>query len=549
MKIYMEEKKNIPTENHFWGKLFATGNLNILANRVNENTNLAQTVENLNTELIKYVHPNNNASGAIQDLGKFHEGYCISIATKRPANMKNKLYIPRKGFGKAETWVICTDDEESKKQLMSWLVSMKLKRQKTINDILVEKKSQNIPKIPKTAGELLRPKPYKPKIKRGGPSHKDGYMILLQDWSPCSVKCGGGTSTQQWICVPPQEGGRPCPGDSLLTRKCNKHPCPGVHKGLKLPKNDKTHVTLLPIYAALPFSKRPENYVECEIKESDVLYATKDFDPKHKIEVKMPARLVMNTQTISLFKDESYATALVVFNLTETAITLSKKDPCCFYLTNANRDIQICGFSKTCGTKEKPIWVSKWSRDFDYFVTKCHKDLEETDLKAKLNGKIPPIHPQAPGANGGGIRVDIPNMTNLQSQVVRGKRSVIKKAQSTNIQLKMDKQVDQVHKVSLTALRREINLEDLVTKEEKAKATAETEQLKEQFRQEKKKKKILHQALRMRERSYQQVQLAKNTQFKINEVKHETKVEIKFKRAVLKKKLETIRRKVNVRTD
>jgi hypothetical protein len=56
----------------------------------------------------------------------------------------------------------------------------------------------------------------------------DGYWILLSDWSECTLKCGGGYTYQQWMCIPPRRGGKPCVGQSVRTKPCNRKPCPNV---------------------------------------------------------------------------------------------------------------------------------------------------------------------------------------------------------------------------------------------------------------------------------------------------------------------------------
>ena len=131
-------------------------------------------------------------------------------------------------------------------------------------------------------------------------SADDGYFVLLQDWSPCSLKCGGGTTTQQWLCVPHKNKGHPCLGDSELTKKCNEQNCPSVESsnGINLPPANPTHVNLKPIYKALPYSNRPQQFVKCFIKENDVLYKSKEFDPEKKMDIKVPGRIIMNTQSI-----------------------------------------------------------------------------------------------------------------------------------------------------------------------------------------------------------------------------------------------------------
>lgn len=537
MKDLKNRNQNIPGPHHFWAKLLATGNLNILSNRKLEDTNLADSLENLNTDTIKYVHPGDNASGAIKDLGSFSEGHCISISTLKADHIKNDLFSPSKDDGEDETWIICTEDEEQKKKLMSYLVSMKLKRQANLKEIQLDKK-QN--KKFKYASQLFKPPNLNPQIKRGGPSANDGYLILLQDWSPCSVKCGGGISTKQWMCVPPKNKGKPCPGDVIEERKCNLKPCPrapGVLFSNDQLNNEKDHVTLKPIYIALPFSARPQNYVECVIKESDVLYATKEYDPEQKNKVKVPARMVMNPNTISVFRDDGYTTALFVFNLKDTQFSTSVDDHCCFYLTNQNREQELCDFDNNCGTKQDPKFVNSWKNDIDFFIQKCQRPLQETDLNRKPGKKRPPGIPQGPLGSGSG------EGSGPQQQILKKKRAIIKKKISDSLQLEMDKKVDQTQKISMNAIRREINLEDLIKNEEIEKGRGETQELEVQVEQEKKKKQLLDMALKTREQSYSEIRLAKNTRLKMDDIKQDTKMDIKFKRGVLKKKIEEIRHK------
>jgi len=526
----------IPTQHHFWGKLLATGNFNILSNRINEDSTMADTIANLNTDLIKYVHKSDNANGAIKDLGAFHEGHCISVATLSPDPQKKPLFNPSTDYGMDHTWVICTEKKKEKEALMSYLISIKLKRQELLNDFQTEKK------LPATASELMKPKPFNPKVKRGGPSADDGYMLLLQDWSECSVKCGGGISTQQWMCVPPKKKGLPCPGDTEITKRCNKQPCPSIlGASLHLPKNDKTHVTLNPIYAALPFSKRPQSYVDCEIKENDVLYKTKQFDPTHKTEVKIPARLVMNTQTISVFQDDGFETAFAVFNLSDTALMMNPEDHCCFFLTNQNRELELCGFGHNCGTKQNPIWVNEWKRDISYFLQKCHDKLEETNFNKLLKNHLKHGSKGAPGG-ANGVPLDM-GSSSISNEMIKSKRSIIKKQVNSNVEVEMEKKVGETQKVAMTAIRREINLEDLIAKEEVQKQKIRSEELSHQIKQEEKKKEVLRQALKKRAESYKSVRLVKETQIKMNDIKTETKRDIKFKRSILKKKIAEIRNK------
>jgi len=71
-------------------------------------------------------------------------------------------------------------------------------------------------------------------------------------------------------------------------------------------KVSKKYIVLKPIWKNLPFTSRPQRYIKCQIKESDVLYRTWNSPFAKATKVKIPARLVMNNHTISLFEDEDY---------------------------------------------------------------------------------------------------------------------------------------------------------------------------------------------------------------------------------------------------
>jgi hypothetical protein len=58
----------------------------------------------------------------------------------------------------------------------------------------------------------------------------DGYWSILQDWTQCTKKCGGGLSYMQLMCIPPKNGGKNCMGQPIRTRPCNPQPCPTVKR-------------------------------------------------------------------------------------------------------------------------------------------------------------------------------------------------------------------------------------------------------------------------------------------------------------------------------
>ena len=550
---------HIPGKNYFWAKLLANSNLDILSSRKDEDNTNAHLIENLNTDLIQFVNPDDNANGAIKSLGNFKEGSCIRVNLNVPSAKKEPNYNSRTADGQHTTWVICVDKDQKKKELQEYLVSLKLKRQKDIDDVLTEVKPKD-PNEAKSASEIMGNKSSKPAVRKyTGPdaSPDDGYFILLQDWSECSLKCGGGTMTQQWMCVPPKNKGKACPGDDIWTKKCNEHACPSAQltSSITPPSKDNRHVNLPPLYKALPYSNRPQQYVKCFIKENDVLYKSKEYDPLKRNDVKVPGRIIMNTQTIAVYRDESFNSALFTFNLQDTVFKYSNTDHCCFFLINANRQYEMCGFNNNCGSKANPIWAKGWSYDFDYFQKKCFRDLKENQLD------LPPppvmlktkVNSNQPGLGKTSVSIHLPSSVNnnqllpgvadAAKDIVGARKQAIEQEIDKNAETELDKKVQETQKVSLTAIRREINLEDMIKDEENQKGQDEVRELTVQVQQEKKKKQVLEQALQMREKSYEKVKSTKTVQKQIESIKQEAKVDIKFKRAVLKQKIAQIRAK------
>ena len=84
----------------------------------------------------------------------------------------------------------------------------------------------------------------------------NGYWIIIQNWTDCSLRCGGGKSYLQRLCIPPKFGGNPCIGETLISRSCNNLPCPDI---LDLNENNRTEV-LKPTIKVMQFTNRPQRY-------------------------------------------------------------------------------------------------------------------------------------------------------------------------------------------------------------------------------------------------------------------------------------------------
>ena len=216
-----------------------------------------------------------------------------------------------------------------------------------------------------------------------------GYWILLQDWTKCSQKCGGGFSYQQRMCVPPKAGGRPCQGSALLKKKCNTHPCPSVNALLTLIEKSKKSTdpatSPKPIVKVGVFSNRPQRYSKCVIKENDAFIMTKVVGSRDPI--RKPIRIMMNPMSISIFNDDTYQELFYSFDMHKTKFIVSKTH-CCFVLQDNWKKESICGYNEYCGKRKENIWVDGWSNDFKLFNGECRQELKSTkNLNDLLAGK------------------------------------------------------------------------------------------------------------------------------------------------------------------
>ena len=151
----------------------------------------------------------------------------------------------------------------------------------------------------------------------------DGYWILIQDWSQCTLKCGGGLQYQQLVCMPPKLNGKQCEGPAVRTRACNNQICPTIlDNEIKVDKgfsylNSEYNLTnrteLPPIVKVMPISKRPSRYDKCHIKEDDSMMVKNDQTTKSfAVLPKVPVRIVLNDKTFSVFQDDVIINILIM---------------------------------------------------------------------------------------------------------------------------------------------------------------------------------------------------------------------------------------------
>ena len=323
-------------------------------------------------------------------------------------------------------------------------------------------------------------------------SPKDGYWLTLQEWSQCSKKCDSGTSTFQRMCIPAKKGGKPCKGDALLVKPCNRQPCPKVTSKSEEMKNKENTTILKPIVKIMPFTNHPQRFTLCKIKESDMMIFDDGKDPIKQNEplfrgkdidsiggIKIPSRVVMNTKTLSIFAGDSFETLYLSFSIKKTKFYKIKNRKNCFKLIEtASRYTTLCPYNAEVSSTE----FEAWETDFFTFRDKCsrpNKDLdgkEEKDLKKKIADSMEKAKQQT---------IDEAN-----------EERKTKKAEKNDDNSSL---VKETNTIAMKAIQKESNLEELIKQEAEEKNKAEEVALRNQIIMEKKKQTCVAKAIREKE--------------------------------------------------
>lgn len=210
----------------------------------------------MNMQFVNPILEIGDYGGGIQDIGKFSEGYCFKIFTTAASEKT--------------TWVFCLDDQVQKNTLMQKIKMLRIHQQRQNGHILDE--------------HIVRKESIAEKIMNGHQDNygkeqvtvlglnfnkrrvsNDGYWVIIQDWTECNLKCGGGNSTLQRLCVPPIQGGNPCEGTSVIVRRCNMQPCEGVISRNEI-VNKTNEITKRTVVKVLPIYNKPQQYDVSEFK-------------------------------------------------------------------------------------------------------------------------------------------------------------------------------------------------------------------------------------------------------------------------------------------
>jgi hypothetical protein len=430
--------------------------------------------------------------------------------------MSEKTPVPEKGVDK--TWYLCSDSEETKNKLMNLVIKLRLKKQH--NAGLWFKK--NLPPKKETMSEILSPK-----IPTLGETVQvenmlNGYWIMLQDWSSCSKKCGGGESYQHLMCVPPKNGGKPCEGEALRSKPCNPQPCPSINEAAAvLPSQGREKVNKA-IVKMMPISSRPLRYDKCHLKESDALFTK--FKPGVGITenpMKIPARVVMNEKSVTIFTDETLATEIGTFIIEKTSLKLLTEKPNCFYLESETIKGEFCNLDAS----SKVSFTDEWNYDFNLFKIQCHTERDVIKLNQKEEQEL---------QNELDKKIDSAKLDVLSERTKRIKQ----RAAETPIN-----KIEKLQETTMMAMNKELKIDELLQREEVEREQAEERELKLKLELEKKKDECLIKSIKEKELD-DQFNLSKQQQEKeANNLKEEAKQQILNKRKQVKMKIMQMRKR------
>jgi len=286
--------------------------------------------------------------------------------------------------------------------------------------------------------------------------------------------------------------------------------------------------TLKPIVKAMRVSQRPTRYDKCHIKEGDALMTRESHEASQMgyegIKETFPARLVMNNKTLTIYQDESYKTILGSFLLESTKLLRMTTKKNCFQLKSLNKLTEVCEIQ---GSKNN--FVEEWDYDFNLFKYQCKSSRPEIQIGVNEEKKLENEFKE--------------KVAEAKVDIVRERQAALKKAVQQKDELLIKKKVQGTQSMTLQAVHKELQLEEMLEKEEKAREALEIEEINADIEKEKKKKECLLNMIKERQLEDQYNLGKQESEKQVFELKEEAKKEIMIKRNKMKTKIMNLRKK------
>ncbi len=333
-----------------------------------------------------------------------------------------------------------------------------LKDSKSGMSALTNIKLLNEPQIPRNETEVSR-------------------WVNLQDWSTCTLACGGGTQTLHRYCLKVPEG-KDCEGEPILTQPCNCQPCTNV-------TDEVIDTQLLPTEIRIvPVSLRPQKYKKCEIKEEDLDIIRYDIG-NLRIPPRIPSRVILNNHTISIFESGSSDSLLSSYKLKDLKILeVFHEDKKCLKIgACASKFTVMCIMCTDSSSEDPERRIKNWIKDIEEFANECNQSTEKIRRRKGISDDDPRL---------------IKLKRELEEEDLRKQMFKIKNREVKKSEVKSEKTLKMAQIIAMRTLDKELKYEERLEKEELMREQNEDNEMKNEYLCEEKKKMNLLKALMQR---------------------------------------------------
>ena len=482
-------------------------------------------------DFIKAIPDERPSAGGVIDFGDVKEGSCLEIKTIQPINYFTMSHDNHTPVGIDTIWFICLDDKKDKKFLMDLVINMKIKKQHDlgISIKLQSKKSSEHSQSTssdekviierKTFNDALRS--IENEVNDPDRSALDGYWKVLQDWSSCTLSCGGGTQTLQLLCIPPKRDGKNCVGNKIRVKPCNEQPCAEVSDLSAFISGDKSSSSGLgekiekTIVKTMSISARPQRYDKCYFKDGFALMDSMDKDTG--VAMKLPVRIVMNNKSFAVYADDSLQSNVKSFLLENSNYSRVKNEDTCFMIKANNQQGVFCQLDVN-----NKAFVDEWGYDFNLFKYQCKQDRRTSSFE-RAEQSMESQYKEG--------------VSKLKQEMIQKKTLVAKQEVVRNEETELQQKVHKVEQMSVEAIQKELKMEEMLEKEEEEKDRQEEEQLELVIGQEKQKQDCLMKSVREKQLEDQMNIRKIEAEDRIQQIQLKAREQIKINRTILQRKL------------
>lgn len=387
--------------------------------------NIAKVTKVMPINIMKpIVKTKKGLTGGVEDLGNFREGFCWKVV-----------------MDDDREWIMCTPSITLKEDWMDAITKVKGMASIMTSELKSLEGEVSLDETDWTktppAYDQTGPDGEKIEVLAGSdPRPTQSEWRNLQDWSTCTLECGGGTQTLHRECIlGSAPDAQPCSGEPIITKPCNETPC-------QPPPGEEGEKETLPMKVRMQrVSYRPQRFETCLIKEGD-LEMVRDDIGNFERPIRVPTRVVLNNMTVTVFQTTKFDSILFSVALADTALTKFGDDTACFRLVNQadGKSVALCSLPTIMGDSMENN-RNEWVKQIGFFRDNCHKQLQV----------------QPPDMDIANIKAGEVEMEQEEAQ---------QRAQGSGGSSDTGKKMEQVSQMAVDALSKETKYEKLAEQEE-----------------------------------------------------------------------------------